>query len=60
MFHIEDGVSRIFQNVSVFQTKKVGIPEDNVFPKHGSQNLQSHTNVSWLYQVFPLLGFRTL
>jgi hypothetical protein len=46
MLHTEDGVSRIFQNVSVFQTTRGGIPEDNVFHKHGSQNLKSHTNVS--------------
>jgi len=33
MFHIADGISRIFQNVSVFQTTRGDIPEDNVFPK---------------------------
>jgi len=46
MLHTEDGVSRILQNASVFQTTRRGIPEDNVFPKHGSQNLKSHPNVS--------------
>jgi hypothetical protein len=35
-----------FYIVGVFQTGRVGNPEDHVFRKHSSQNFKSHTNVS--------------
>lgn len=46
VFHAEDRDRRIFLNVGVYQTTKHRISEGNISRKHGSENLEAHTEVS--------------